>query len=81
MHLYHVHGVQHVAVVRPADYARFLFRALARINAARAGLRSSYGASDPAYAASAIMSSRVSFSTDAFMRALPIPARAPCLKS
>jgi hypothetical protein len=57
------------------------YRTLARINGAKAGLKGSYGASDAAYAASAIMSSRASLSTDYFMSALPIPARAPCLKS
>ena len=40
-----------------------------------------HGARDDAYAASSSMSSTVSFSTDAFIRALPAPARMPCLKS
>lgn len=39
------------------------------------------GDREAAYAASEIMSSTVSFSTEGFMRALPIPARVPCLKS
>jgi hypothetical protein len=51
------------------------------INTSGLAMQDSHGSSDAAYAARATMSSIESFSTVGFMRALPIPARAPCLIS